>query len=161
MIGKIILSTEDRIILHLLDYSRFEKDDFLPIEVTQLGISQATGIAQSHVSRILKKLKDQGLIQYKLARVASIGRRWKVYFLTWESLISAQKLKAELCETKVSFKDARGNLKEGRLSEALDSFEKKVNFLDAVDAFNSSSVIDSASIESVIAAKEKLKRLKK
>jgi|GEM_PF-2606048 len=102
---KQLLTAEERILIHLFDYSRYREDYEVPIEVTQDEIGVYTGILKNHVSRDMKRLMNKGFVDERLAKVYSLQRKRKAYFLTSKGFSVAQRLIASLSEMKVILKD--------------------------------------------------------
>jgi tetratricopeptide (TPR) repeat protein/DNA-binding MarR family transcriptional regulator len=73
---------QERILLHLLDYSDFKNSVEVPFALSQMGIANAVAIARSNVPRAIAGLKDQGLLIERQAHVTGVSRKRKAYFLT-------------------------------------------------------------------------------
>ena len=78
---------QERILLHLSDFSDFMNSVEVPFSLSQMGIANAVAIARSNVPRAIAGLKDQGLLVERQAHVQGVSRKRKAYFLT-ESGIS-------------------------------------------------------------------------
>ena len=104
---------QERILLHLLDYSDFKDSIEVPFALSQMGIANAVAIARSNVPRAIAGLKDQGILVERQAHVKGVSRKRKAYFLTdsgvslaretWERLNDARR-----CEIGASVRDAPG-----------------------------------------------------
>ncbi|MEZ8079446.1 MAG: tetratricopeptide repeat protein [Candidatus Poseidoniaceae archaeon] len=73
---------QERILLHLLDYSDYKGSVEVPFSLSQMGIANAVSIARSNVPRAIAGLKDQGLLVERQAHVKGVSRKRKAYFLT-------------------------------------------------------------------------------
>jgi DNA-binding MarR family transcriptional regulator len=73
---------QERILLHLLDYSDYKNSVEVPFSLSQMGIANAVAIARSNVPRAIAGLKDQGLLIERQAHVKGVSRKRKAYFLT-------------------------------------------------------------------------------
>ena len=73
---------QERILLHLLDYTDFKNSVEVPFALSQMGIANAVAIARSNVPRAIAGLKDQGLLIERQAHVKGVSRKRKAYFLT-------------------------------------------------------------------------------
>ena len=82
-----------RVILHLSRYSKFQSDKVCPVEMTQRGIADVLEIKREHVTMVLKRLKEKGIVESRTAHVAKSGVNRKVYNLTWSGEILARQLK--------------------------------------------------------------------
>jgi DNA-binding MarR family transcriptional regulator len=83
------LTAIDRVLIHLKDHLHHADGAEFPFEITQKGISDATGIRLEHVPRTLKTLEDRGLVSSAKGHVRMESRRYKVYFLTGKGLEEA------------------------------------------------------------------------
>ena len=91
-----LLTVQDRIVLHLMDYQNFSDKYEVPAQVTQRGIGEAIEIAWSNVPRAMKKLVTDGIVEEKSARIKGDKRKKKAYFLTHKGYSSALALKQEM-----------------------------------------------------------------
>ena len=73
---------QERILLHLSDFSDFMNSVEVPFSLSQMGIANAVAIARSNVPRAIAGLKDQGLLVERQAHVQGVSRKRKAYFLT-------------------------------------------------------------------------------
>lgn len=76
------LTVGERIILHLAQYSRFQEDFDVPMDVSQDGIAAALRISRAHAAIELKKLKESEGVSERLAHIRRGKTKRKVYFLT-------------------------------------------------------------------------------
>ena len=53
---------QERILLHLLDYSDFKDSIEVPFALSQMGIANAVAIARSNVPRAIAGLQDQNIL---------------------------------------------------------------------------------------------------
>ena len=90
------LTTEARVLVHLLRFTGFEGEMLVPVEVTQRGIADAVGVKLTHISRVLKNMISGGLLAENKAHVHGLSRRVKVYFLTQEGLEKGKEIAASL-----------------------------------------------------------------
>ena len=88
---------QERILLHLLDYSDFKDSIEVPFALSQMGIANAVAIARSNVPRAIAGLKDQNILVERQAHV-------KYY---------SQKLFNEYPDPIVNYKNWRGHFREG------------------------------------------------
>ena len=80
---------QERILLHLLDYSDFKDSIEVPFALSQMGIANAVAIARSNVPRAIAGLKDQGILVERQAHVKGVSRKRKAYFLTDSGVLLA------------------------------------------------------------------------
>ncbi len=103
--NKQLLTAEERILVHLYDYSKYREDYEVPAEVTQEEIGISTGILKNHVSRDMKRLMNKGFVEERLAKVRSLQRKRKAYFLTAKGLTIAQRVISSLSEKRIKLRD--------------------------------------------------------
>ena len=89
---------QERILLHLLDYSDFKNSIEVPFALSQMGIANAVAIARSNVPRAISGLKDQGILVERQAHVKGVSRKRKAYFLTDSGIIMASETWTRLSE---------------------------------------------------------------
>ena len=68
---------QERILLHLLDYSDYKSSVEVPFSLSQMGIANAVAIARSNVPRAIAGLKDQGLLIERQAHVKGVSEKKK------------------------------------------------------------------------------------
>ncbi len=90
------LTAKESIMIHLKDFYQYEKDIECPHDMTQRGISEATGLTLSHIPRNLKQLKAEGMVDEGKAYISGRSRRYKTYFPTNKGLKYTRKLITEL-----------------------------------------------------------------
>jgi DNA-binding MarR family transcriptional regulator len=113
------LSSADMILVHLMAYWNIRGD--LPKAVTQDGISKATRIRRTHVPRILKKMKESGLVDEQFGHVKSVKRRLKTYSLTQKGYRTAEEVYQDLSDMEITVSRESGDtrLKFGEASGSL------------------------------------------
>ena len=92
------LSSEERILVHLLPYSGYRGDLVVPFEITQKGIADAIGVKLTHISRLLSALSEKSLVEFRKAHVQGMQKKVKVYFLTSDGMERAEEIMAGLEE---------------------------------------------------------------
>ncbi len=88
-----MLTAEERILLHLLEYVRRAERYEVPFAMSQSGIALAAGVRRSHVSATLTEMERRGLVSKRLAHLEAGGRRRKVYMLTPSGAQAAEALR--------------------------------------------------------------------
>lgn len=102
---KLYFSTQDRILLHLLDFVGYEGEFNQPDEMTQFGIADSICLGRSTVSKAIRRLTRQGLVKSARAHVPSGTLRRTAYFLTETGVGLANRRKVEVEEDVVLFQD--------------------------------------------------------
>ena len=93
---------QERILLHLLDYSDFKDSIEVPFALSQMGIANAVAIARSNVPRAIAGLKEQGILVERQAHVKGVSRKRKAYFLTDSGVLLASETWEQLSEFPVT-----------------------------------------------------------
>lgn len=111
------LHSDERILLLLWEH-RGKRDLWdVPQDITQKGISKRLGILENNVSRSLKRLLKDGMVESELKHVKGEKRRQKAYFPTEKGEI----VQGEIIQ----------NLEKKGISVYLDGEEVKMNMLSA------------------------------
>ncbi len=89
----VALTVGERILFHLLQYTKYLDSFDVPIDITQDGIAAALRISRAHVALELKKLKNAGEVKERLSHVKRGRTKRKVYFLTMAGEARARQIK--------------------------------------------------------------------
>jgi tetratricopeptide (TPR) repeat protein/DNA-binding MarR family transcriptional regulator len=144
-------TVNERVLLHLGDYTNFMEHFVLPYPVTQNGIAEAVGIARPNVARTIKNLKDKELIFENKARIEKLDRRRKAYFLTDKGIqelrsLENKKLFNEKIFTKIPVTlDFVGRSKELRRMKTWEKSSSKVLIVEGVLGIGKSSLVSKFS----------------
>jgi tetratricopeptide (TPR) repeat protein len=76
------LTVAERIVLHISQHQKLKDCYDVPFDVSQDGIAQALLISRAHAAVELKKLKEVGEVEERLAHIKKGKNKRKVYFLT-------------------------------------------------------------------------------
>ncbi len=94
-------TAREKCLLHLLqtfftaratEQSRHEA----PFAITQEGIAQALWIGRNNVSRLVRRLIARGWVEARRGRVLGFRTKKMVYYLTYDGLLQAKRIKAAL-----------------------------------------------------------------
>jgi len=99
------LTVGDKILILLLNYTRYRGELQTPIDVTQDGIANNLGIIRSAVPRAVGSLINRSFVEENLAHIDGLTRRRKVYMLTDEGIMAAKELLDEISSIKVQVKE--------------------------------------------------------
>jgi len=105
---KISLTVDERVILHLMDFSISEEDFEAPEGTTQAGIAKGIGIARKHVPRAVNKLLEDNLVLSRVAHVRGAKQRKKVYYLTYEGKALGRRIWETLAKKEVVIRGEDG-----------------------------------------------------
>ena len=143
------VTVEEAILVHLLDYKRYFKEDTVPMKMTQAGISRALGVRRSHISTSLDNAKQKETIEESMAHIKGETRRRKCYFLTESGISIAKELKEKIARTEVFATLPDNNEFKGTLSELLECLDTSVTLPKvALLTFDGKTNIPSPSAES-------------
>ncbi|MBS3817320.1 MAG: tetratricopeptide repeat protein [Candidatus Thermoplasmatota archaeon] len=120
-LSKRLLTNRERILLLLSQYEYDPEEDYMAVpQLSQDGISEALDMRKNNVSRELSKLKEEGLVKERIARVKGFDRRRKIYILTEEGKSAKDSILEELKEKELE--------KEGEKTfETIEEAVKKLN----------------------------------
>ena len=115
---------QERILLHLSDFSDFMDSVEVPFALSQMGIANAVAIARSNVPRAIAGLKDQGLLVERQAHVQGVSRKRKAYFLTDSGMKLAEETWRRLREFPLRVTLPDGNTVASTLGEIQDQLHQ-------------------------------------
>lgn len=94
-------TASERILIHLLDYLKYDCQVEVSVDITQEGIALITCIQRKHIPRSLKKLIQNDLISEKRSHVTGKRQMMKTYSLTANGRCEAIRLKNILSDQQV------------------------------------------------------------
>jgi ATP/maltotriose-dependent transcriptional regulator MalT len=140
------LTIEDAIMLHLLDYTKFQGEFEVPYEITQPGIADAVGIRRSHAANVIKSLKDKVQVEERTAHVKNIPRKRKSYFLTDSGKEYIIDLRNNLAEKMVKLKGNKNEINDLKLSEINQTYSTHITLLQLVRLIRPDNSVELGSI---------------
>jgi len=153
---KVPLIAEERVMLHLLRFSRFQDQWEVPFAVTQKGISNATKILRNNIPRTMKKLIEKGFAIKKTLHIRGAVKRRTVYFLTPEGLRKAKSMEENLRVTTVRLKDLKGKIKKVKIGEISKYLtDNNTPLLDIIHHLSEDSIFDCRTYQTESVVKEK------
>jgi len=105
---KNFLTTKEKVMLHLLGYQRFYQDSAAPEVVTQDGISEAIGMGRNNVSKFLKELVKDHMVDVQVKHIKGLQRVRNVYFLSHLGFQETLNLKEDIESITVKVVDFDG-----------------------------------------------------
>ena len=102
------LSVNERILIHLRDFSMDLENEGASMGQTQEGIGEAVGIRINHVPRATKKLLEEKYIDSQLVHIGGLKRKRKAFYLTKTGRETADNFIDKVREQKVLYRTARG-----------------------------------------------------
>ncbi len=135
------LTAKERILLHLLDYTKDREAVEVPPAMTQEGVASAAGVELRHLSQYLRPLLDEELVRERTSHVKGIRQRRKVYTLTDAGQHAAYRLRDRVKAERVRVQDAAG-AREAPMAEVLAAVGGRATLLDLVRRSMGSGTID-------------------
>jgi DNA-binding MarR family transcriptional regulator len=129
--GKSSVTVNEKILLHLKDYSSYRDATEVPKDVTQKGIANAVGILPSHTPRALKRLIRDGLVAERDGYVGGGTRKSRVYFLSDNGNQRTKRLAERIGSTTVEMRKD-GKITYVQLCEINMQLRNKLSFLELV-----------------------------
>ena len=114
--ARLVMSQNERLLLHLLDMDKHRELAQVPLGVSQEGIAKALGTQVHNASRALSSLEAEGLVSDRLAHVRGAPRRRRAYFLTEKGRQAAESTRDRIERTTAEFREGEV-LRELPLSE--------------------------------------------
>lgn len=119
------ITNRERVLLALEDAPDFQDQYELPRRFSQVGLSQRLGMAQSHVSRALNTLMEEGIITHKRKRVVGERRRVTTYSLSDEGIELLRELIENIEQADVLTLGEEGTLEEIELRKLVDIWTRR------------------------------------
>jgi tetratricopeptide (TPR) repeat protein/DNA-binding MarR family transcriptional regulator len=148
LLSDLSLPVDKRILLHIMEFSKFENQFEVPFAISQEGIAKAIGIRRDNVPRAMKELKNADLVIEKVARVEGVYRKRKVYFLTDHGFKFIQELKNKILSSEVLLKYEDGRIEPVKISEVNIKIKLPLR-LGLIEILNNLSTDGTINIKSV------------
>lgn len=138
------LSVNERILIHLKDFSMDPEGEGASIGQTQEGIGEAVGIRINHVPRATGTLLEDAYIGEALVHVGGLKRKRKAFFLTARGSDIVDNLLFKLKSQKVLFKSADGKENHISLQDLLFKARGSTMSRLALSFFRDGVILDSS-----------------
>ncbi len=152
---------QERILLHLSDFSDFMSSVEVPFALSQMGIANAVAIARSNVPRAIAGLKDQGLLIERQAHVQGVSRKRKAYFLTDTGMVLADETWKRLREFQLRAILPAGNTISSTLGEIQDKLPFTMRPVDVIRYLDDNGVLDVRSLSADLVERDLSKHVEK
>ncbi|MFO8110838.1 MAG: BREX system ATP-binding domain-containing protein [Thermoplasmata archaeon] len=130
-----------RTLIHLKKYQNYQHDLEVPYDITQAGIADNIGITRGHLTQVINKMCQEGLVIEKICHVQGNSRRRKVYFLSPSGIEQGKELNRSLKSKVVALKTSSEDIKI-KLGDVGRYIDSKTPILDAIKQLDSQGVID-------------------
>ena len=152
---------QERILLHLLDYSDYKGSVEVPFSLSQMGIANAVSIARSNVPRAIAGLKDQGLLVERQAHVKGVSRKRKAYFLTESGMNLADETWKRLREFPFRAILEDGNIVSTTLGNANQELPFSMRPVDLIRYLDDNGVLDTRLLSKELVERDLSKHVEK
>ena len=116
--ARLVVSQNERILLHLSDLDKHRDDVEVPMGVSQEGMAQTLETQVHNISRALSSLEAEGLVFDKLVHVRGAPKRRRAYFLTERGKQAVRVIRADLGKKRVVI-ESSGVFQEVELDDAV------------------------------------------
>ncbi|UCG68357.1 MAG: hypothetical protein JSV09_11125 [Thermoplasmata archaeon] len=140
--GKFRFTIEDRILLHLLDYTKYRDEVEVPQNITQQGISEGVGIKKKHIPRAMKTMADKDLIAERTAHVSGKTQRMKTYHLTIKGEERARRLRSHVKDLIINVKNGAGKIKEMVITDLGTALKDSYSLAQVLSYVSSEGIFD-------------------
>lgn len=127
------LTNQEKVLLHLFDFSRHVEDYVAPPEVTQEGIANAAAIRRPHVTQYVRPLLEREEAEEGTKHVEGKARRLKVYFLTTKGRQRAAAFREALLKDPVPFRRQGGEIEELPLAQVYQEHRRGSPLLELLE----------------------------
>ena len=152
---------QERILLHLLDYSDYKNSVEVPFSLSQMGIANAVAIARSNVPRAIAGLKDQGLLIERQAHVKGVSRKRKAYFLTDSGKNLAEETWNDLRSFPLRCILEEGKIESTSLGEINTILPFSMRSVDIIRYMDDNCVLDSRTLSADLIERDLSKHVEK
>lgn len=125
------LTAKERVMLHLLDYTKYTDAVEVPRELTQGGVSQAAGFDRRHFTQYVRQLLQKDLVEERNTHVEGVLQRQRVYALSYAGWHKALGLRDRIQATVVSIVDEQG-VRAVPIADVLENGHEAKSLLEVV-----------------------------
>ncbi|MDP7203792.1 MAG: hypothetical protein QGF72_06650, partial [Candidatus Poseidoniaceae archaeon] len=152
---------QERILLHLRDYSDYSEEVEVPFALSQMGIANAVAIARSNVPRAIAGLKDQGLLIERQAHVSGVSRKRKAYFLTESGISLAEETWGRLRNFPFRCIVSDGKTVSTTLGETQEVLPFTMRPVDVIRYLDDNGIMDARSLSEDLIERDLSKHVEK
>jgi DNA-binding MarR family transcriptional regulator len=161
MADKVRVTVKEKILIHLLGFTKYKDKFEVPSQVSQDGMAKSVGVRRSHIASALKDLRERELVEEMKARFEGQERRKNAYFLTFEGQAEAQRIKEALLEKKVVFISEDGSEIGFAVSELKEHIPQRCGFLEILDHISDDGAFDIRTFKKKEEEKEEVEEEKR
>jgi hypothetical protein len=149
------LTSKERVLLYLSDFTHMEERYELPGDVVQESIAIAAGVQRKHLSQYLDDLIREGLVTERKAHIRGMKQRMNGYYLTTSGCSRSGEIRGRIRSVIVPIK-VNGNVVERKVCEIDDMTPARVTFCDIVREAMHHGRLDIEDLNKVDAKKREL-----
>ena len=128
-IPKVNVAAQDRVLLHLLAQDEWANRYMVPPSMTRPGIAEACAQHPPNVSRTMRNLLREALVEEHTRSVQGEDRRQKTWQLTEAGRVEARQRHVALSATKVLVRNVDGDLLEVKANEVTKLLNSELSLL--------------------------------
>jgi hypothetical protein len=147
--GRYRFTIEDRILLHLLDFTKWRDKIDIPLNVTQEGISRGVGVKKKHVPRSLRKMIEKDLLLERTTHVISKPQRMKTYHLTFKGEERARRLRNHVKSITIKVMGGSHNVKEMAIADLGDMLKDSFSLAEVLTHISDDGVLDMEDMKKI------------
>jgi tetratricopeptide (TPR) repeat protein len=125
-----LVNASKRVLIYLSKYRRYMGEMDASMEITQIGIADAIGIAPTNIARVIRPLINDKSIEAHCVHVPGIRQKRLAYYPTNFGLQRAQDLKERILNAEISVIDLEGQRKTMTIKETSSSFPFEISLVD-------------------------------
>ena len=143
------LHTEDRILLYLSSFGNLDEVYEAESDITQKEIAINVKVQRKHISRYLKKLIDDGMVDEKTCHVKGAKQRMRCYALTGPGTVKAKEIQKYVSSQTVKVK-INGDTKEMLVADIDGATSVHLTLSDIVaEALDGDDILKMKNLESI------------
>jgi tellurite resistance protein len=142
------VTSKDRILLYLSDFSYVADRYELPSGLTQESISNGTGIKRKHLPQYLKDLISEDLVVQRKAHITGMKQRMNGYHLSSRGYAKAEEMRKALNAIIVPVR-FQGDVVEMRIDKIDEATSAHITFCDIVTEAVTNGCLDMLSLEGI------------
>tara|TARA_B110000444_G_scaffold261439_1_gene313541 strand:- start:4200 stop:5750 length:1551 start_codon:yes stop_codon:yes gene_type:complete len=128
-IPKVNVAAQDRILLHLLNHYDWADRYVVPQTMTRPGIAEACAQHPPNVSRTMRNLLKDGMVEEHTRSIQGVERRQKTWQLTEDGKALGEQRHNVLNQTKILIRNVDGELLELKAEEAGSHLQTELTLL--------------------------------
>ncbi len=125
------LTSKERILLYLVDFTNMEERYELPSDLIQETISYCTGVQRKHLSKYLDDLLRENLIVERKAHIQGMKQRMNGYYLSPAGYSRGCEIRQKVGSVEVDVKD-NGHTKRMKVCEVDEATPARITYCDIV-----------------------------